>query len=1148
MEEGPEASFGIERQFVMETNAQPSFLKRLLSGGLSFVLVAALVPAVAIASPATAEAVTPALEVEVTRVNTGKITLAKGMSYKLGAAATNGAKITYRSSNKSVVSVSSKGTIRINKIGKATITVTATLGKKKDTEKISVTSVKPSKYVAVKKIKMSLSDSNLRVGESAKATVTFTPKNASNKNVIYKSSNPSVLTVGSKGVVTSVGEGRATISVTSCANKKAKATLKASVAAAEESGEQPEQPSESEPTDKPDQPSQDGGDTPSYPSWGGGSNSGGSDNPSAAPTVIPSESIEIDDGYDSKVTYAEGVKVISGADYSFTTNSLGIQTITIASSSAASVSTIESGDIIVLEPTETNPGGCVVTVGSVSAENGTVTVTGTIPAAQDVFEDIDVQGISTTVASFEPAEGVEVVNEASSTMKLRAKKPAGTESIDMGTLTLKIPDVEFGSGAKATVEVKFEAAAEYIVKGLGKDMLAYVGLNQKSSLVGSIETKNYLDKNDRGDIRLGTIKFPTEVPGMFIAVNLFAVLDAKGSVEIAFSSTGDIGWLYKDRKHQMVASLKQGCDGVKVEGKLKAGFDFDLSLDILSKRIIDAAFGLGENLKGSFEVRPTTMICCEAEIGAYGSLSVGKHSALEDFGISYELEIDLGDYFPSMNVNAHFEIPAGLKGFFNKVDKCTWGDTSEKPGGGEAGGGSGGGAGSENTPSEDSGVYGDFNYVIQDGHYGYGAYATYAGEGGNVTVPEKMGGQYVVSVDCSYKGLTALDVSKCSGLRELWCDHNDIANLNVTNCPNLQVLECSWNNLTSLDVTKCTLLTNLYCVSKNSVWGSSIDIVGGPRLTKLDVSKCSELREFWCRGNDLTELDLANCTNLSSLDCSDNKLTVLDVTKCIALTKLRCWNNQIATLDLSKCRFLQELFCGENKIKSLDLSNCPNIVWVNCQMQNAGQNNAGSGSNRGYLEYLNIQGCANLIELICSDNSLASLDCSGFTALTRLDVSFNNLSSLSVQGCAALKDLNCTQNGDRLNTLDVSDCKNLECLLCSYNYELKTLDVSECTKLVQLACNGIGLTSLDVSKNTNLVFLYCNWNTLSALDVSNCQKLIELDCSANNLIDLNVAGCPQLEILDCTDNDIEALDVSNCQKLHELQCDDSVVVSWYQTA
>ena len=54
----------------------------------------------------------------------------------------------------------------------------------------------------------------IQVGDSLKLTPTFEPAEPSNKNVTWKSSNPSVATVSSTGLVTAVSLGNATITVT----------------------------------------------------------------------------------------------------------------------------------------------------------------------------------------------------------------------------------------------------------------------------------------------------------------------------------------------------------------------------------------------------------------------------------------------------------------------------------------------------------------------------------------------------------------------------------------------------------------------------------------------------------------------------------------------------------------------------------------------------------------------------------------------------------------------------------------------------------------------------------------------------------------------------------------------------------------------
>lgn len=162
--------------------------------------------------------------VTVTRATTGRIVLKVGKEYKLGAKTTVG-KLSYKSSNKKVATVSTKGLVKAKKAGKATITITAVNGSKKVSKKTAVTVLPCKKYTAVKKVKIKSAPASLRVGMTAQLTIAFSPTKPSNKNVIYKSSNPKVLSVTAKGKVKALKAGKAKITVTSCANSKAKASV-----------------------------------------------------------------------------------------------------------------------------------------------------------------------------------------------------------------------------------------------------------------------------------------------------------------------------------------------------------------------------------------------------------------------------------------------------------------------------------------------------------------------------------------------------------------------------------------------------------------------------------------------------------------------------------------------------------------------------------------------------------------------------------------------------------------------------------------------------------------------------------------------------------------------------------------------------------
>ena len=95
------------------------------------------------------------------------------------------------------------------KAGTATITVTAEDGGKTATCQVTVN----AKVYNVESVSLDKTNITLTEGDSETLTATVSPSNATNKNVIWKSSNTSVATVNN-GKVTAIKAGTATITVT----------------------------------------------------------------------------------------------------------------------------------------------------------------------------------------------------------------------------------------------------------------------------------------------------------------------------------------------------------------------------------------------------------------------------------------------------------------------------------------------------------------------------------------------------------------------------------------------------------------------------------------------------------------------------------------------------------------------------------------------------------------------------------------------------------------------------------------------------------------------------------------------------------------------------------------------------------------------
>jgi uncharacterized protein YjdB len=131
--------------------------------------------------------------------------------------ATNKA-VSWSSSNTSVATVTKSGYVTAVGSGSATITVTTTDGSKKATCSVTVTTAS----VAVTGVTVSPTSASLTVGGTQQLTATVTPSTATNKAVTWSSSNTSVATVSTSGLVTAIGSGSATITVTTTdGNKKA---------------------------------------------------------------------------------------------------------------------------------------------------------------------------------------------------------------------------------------------------------------------------------------------------------------------------------------------------------------------------------------------------------------------------------------------------------------------------------------------------------------------------------------------------------------------------------------------------------------------------------------------------------------------------------------------------------------------------------------------------------------------------------------------------------------------------------------------------------------------------------------------------------------------------------------------------------------
>ena len=146
--------------------------------------------------------------------------------YKLEPSDATTRGVEWASNNTDVATVDEKGLVTAVKAGDATITVSV---KGQPEIKATCTITVKSSSIAVTKLTLSQSSAEVSVGKTLTLTCTIEPTDATNKELIWSSSDETIATVDAQGVVTGVKAGPVTITVASKSNPSVTATCTVTV-------------------------------------------------------------------------------------------------------------------------------------------------------------------------------------------------------------------------------------------------------------------------------------------------------------------------------------------------------------------------------------------------------------------------------------------------------------------------------------------------------------------------------------------------------------------------------------------------------------------------------------------------------------------------------------------------------------------------------------------------------------------------------------------------------------------------------------------------------------------------------------------------------------------------------------------------------
>lgn len=146
--------------------------------------------------------------------------------YKLEPSDATTRGVEWASDNTDVATVDEDGLVTAVKAGTATITVSV---KGQPEIKATCTITVKSSAIAVTKLTLSESSAEVSVGKTLPLSCTIEPTNATNKELVWSTSDETIATVDAQGVVTGVKAGTVTITVASKSNPSVTATCTVTV-------------------------------------------------------------------------------------------------------------------------------------------------------------------------------------------------------------------------------------------------------------------------------------------------------------------------------------------------------------------------------------------------------------------------------------------------------------------------------------------------------------------------------------------------------------------------------------------------------------------------------------------------------------------------------------------------------------------------------------------------------------------------------------------------------------------------------------------------------------------------------------------------------------------------------------------------------
>ena len=246
-------------------------------------------------------------------------------------------------------------------------------------------------------------------------------------------------------------------------------------------------------------------------------------------------------------------------------------------------------------------------------------------------------------------------------------------------------------------------------------------------------------------------------------------------------------------------------------------------------------------------------------------------------------------------------------------------------------------------------------------------------------------------------------------------------------------------------------------------------------------------------------------------ECDANNNGMLTQSELSTITSLSIAGTAVRTLSgMELLTSLTTFDCSSTNITSLDLSGCSTVTDLNISSNSFSKvimpkNSALQNlvAQEVQANKLDFTGCANLATADFAGSSIESLVLDGLTKLNTFVT--GRINHLSAQNCKALTSLSVINIG--LQSLNLTGCTSLTALDCYDNADLVSLTLKGCTALGNIMCRSCGFTSLDLSGLSALTVIYCQRGNLQTINLTGCVMLNNFYAHTNKWIEIDLSPC-----------------------------------------